>query len=64
MALVYPRGVKFVALQLRGATGEWWKTYMRARPDRFPLVEWDVCFKRFSGPFSFLECLVGEFVKV
>lgn len=47
MGLVDPRSVRFVALQLKSAAREWWRTYMKSRPVRSPSIEWGVSLDAF-----------------
>ncbi|WMV55056.1 hypothetical protein MTR67_048441 [Solanum verrucosum] len=48
VGMVDARGVRFVALQLRGRSREWWRTFVRFRQVGFHPAEWDV----FSGAFQ------------
>ena len=45
------RGVRFVSLQLRGASREWLRTFMSSRPATSPPMDWGEFASAFEGRF-------------
>lgn len=61
VGLVDLDGVRFVVLQLRGSTREWWQSYMISKPAGSPLVEQNMFSEVFNERFipRVLERRVG-----